>query len=102
VTIVTADGSILTASETENQDLFWGVRGGGCNFGVATEFVLQLHPQRKTVFAGPIVYGVDKVTAVMNVIQGWWPNVKEDEGLIQATVVKDGTSYCTGSLNDLC
>jgi FAD/FMN-containing dehydrogenase len=90
VTVVTADGSILTVSEIENQDLSWGIREGGCNFGVATEFVLQLHPQRRKVFAGPIIYKMDQVDGVLNVIQSWWPTVKEDEGLIQASVFKDG------------
>jgi hypothetical protein len=45
-TIVTANGTTLTLSDTENADLFWGIRGGGSNFGVCTEFVLRLHPQR--------------------------------------------------------
>jgi FAD/FMN-containing dehydrogenase len=44
VTLVSADGSVHTANEKENSDLFFGVRGGGCNFGVVTEFVLALHP----------------------------------------------------------
>ena len=54
--MVTARGETLTVSATENADLFWGIRGAGCNFGVVTEFVLQLHPQRRTVFGGVIAY----------------------------------------------
>ena len=55
-TVVTADGRILTANESENADLFWGIRGAGSNFGVVTEFVLELYPQSRTVFAGPVIY----------------------------------------------
>ena len=54
--MVTARGEILTASATENAELFWGIRGAGCNFGVVTEFVFRLHPQRRTVFAGIVAY----------------------------------------------
>jgi FAD/FMN-containing dehydrogenase len=54
--IVTADGRVLNASETENPDLFWAIRGGGGNFGIATQFVFALHPLPATVFGGLVFY----------------------------------------------
>ncbi len=55
--VLTADGSQLTASENENPDLFWAIRGGGGNFGgVITEFEFQLHPVGPEILAGLIVF----------------------------------------------
>ena len=83
--MVTADGSILTASESENSDLFWGIRGAGSNFGVVTEFVLRLHPQRRTVYCGMVVYTPDKLEALLDVTQEWRKKGSfEKEGMIQA------------------
>ena len=55
-TVVTASGEVVRASEDENPDLLWGLRGGGGNFGVATEFVYRLHEFNPTVYGGTIFY----------------------------------------------
>jgi hypothetical protein len=62
--IVTANGDLVTASETENPDLFWAIRGGGGNFGIVTSFKFQLHPV-ENVFAGLVFFPVDNALEIM-------------------------------------
>ncbi len=64
VDIVTADGRFLTASANENEDLFWGVRGGGGNFGIVTSFEYRLHPVGQ-LLAGTILYPLAKAKEVL-------------------------------------
>lgn len=56
VELVLADGSIIAASETENKDLFWAIRGAGSSFGVATKFVYQAHEQKGLVWGGMLIF----------------------------------------------
>ena len=65
VDLVTADGELVTASENENADLFWGVRGGGGNFGIVTSFEYRLHPVGPIVLAGPIFHPLDDAPEVL-------------------------------------
>ena len=63
--LVTAEGEIVTASEEENGDLFWAIRGGGGNFGVVTSFEYRLHRVGPTVLAGPIFHPLEDAPAVL-------------------------------------
>ena len=65
VEMVMADGSQLRASTSENEDLFWGVRGGGGNFGIVTSFEFQLHPVGPQVLSGLIVFPFDAAKSVL-------------------------------------
>jgi FAD/FMN-containing dehydrogenase len=73
VELVTADGQILTASENQNPQLFWGLRGGGGNFGVATSFELRLHPIGPTVLAGMLMYSAEMAAGVLAISATRWP-----------------------------
>ena len=63
--VVLADGKQVRASETENADLFWGLRGGGGNFGIVTNFEFQLHPVGPNVLSGLIVFPFDQAKSVI-------------------------------------
>ena len=63
--VVTAEGEIVNASKDENPELFWGLRGGGGNFGIVTEFEFGLHPVGPTVLAGPVYYALDEGIEVL-------------------------------------
>ena len=62
--VVLADGNVVTASDQENPDLFWAIRGGGGNFGVVVSFVFQAHPV-DTIMGGPVLWDLDQAADVM-------------------------------------
>ena len=76
--VVTASGRLVHASETENPELFWGLRGGGGNFGVVTQFELELHPLGPMVYAGPIFYAGDDSAALLRAFREWAPGAPDE------------------------
>ena len=77
--VVTADGRFLTASEKENPDLFWALRGGGGNFGVVTSFEYRLHPV-KDVYAGPVFYELSAARKVLEFYREYIASAPEEMG----------------------
>jgi FAD/FMN-containing dehydrogenase len=71
VDMVTAEGELVKASETENPDLFWGVRGGGGNFGIVTEFEFRLNPVGPIVLAGPVFWPMEQSPNVLRFYREW-------------------------------
>jgi FAD/FMN-containing dehydrogenase len=65
IDLVIADGRIVRASEDENSDLFWGLCGGGSNFGVATSFEYRLHPVGPDIVAGAVAWRGEEATSVL-------------------------------------
>ena len=75
--VVLADGSLVTANENENEDLYWGIRGGGGNFGVVTSITLQLHPVGM-VAAGPMLWPLEHAADVLRWYREFLPSAPED------------------------
>jgi FAD/FMN-containing dehydrogenase len=64
--VVTADGRLLHADADENPDLYWGLRGGGGNFGVVTNFDFRLHPMEREVIGGTVAFPFSEAKSVLN------------------------------------
>jgi len=78
VEIVTADGKLRRASATENEELFWALRGGGGNFGVAVSFEFDLEPLGPMVYAAAPIYGVDAADDLFRSWKEWTDNVGDE------------------------
>jgi FAD/FMN-containing dehydrogenase len=107
--LVLADGHAVTASHQENADLFWAVRGGGGNFGVATSFEYQLHPVGPTVTGGIIAHPIDQARDMLKFFRDRTASLPDEHTLFGGLIhAPDGsaaklagmvTSHC-GSLAD--
>jgi FAD/FMN-containing dehydrogenase len=75
--VVLADGSVVNANESENDDLYWAIRGGGGNFGVVTQMTLRLHPI-STIVGGPMFWSIDNSADVLKWYREFILNAPED------------------------
>jgi hypothetical protein len=91
VDIVTADGKLIHADANEHPELFWGVRGGGGNFGIVTSFEFQLHPMQRTVIGGDVVFPLDQLAGVLKVYADYAPVAPDDLYLDFVVSSKPGT-----------
>src|SRR3954469_4104872 len=78
--VVTADGRIVTASDTENPDLFWALRGGGGNFGVVTTFTFRLHAIGPIVYGGMLVFPAQRGHEVMRAYRDFVAKAPDEVG----------------------
>jgi hypothetical protein len=78
--VVLADGRFVTASASQNEDLFWALRGGGGNFGVVTSFVFRAHPA-SMVYGGPIMWDIEHARQVMQWYREFLPKAPLDLGV---------------------
>jgi len=78
VDLVTAAGQLLTVSETENSDLFWGIRGGGGNFGIVTSFKFRLHPVGPLVMFVATMYPAESTTGVLRAWRDFMANAPDE------------------------
>jgi FAD/FMN-containing dehydrogenase len=82
VEVVTADGRLVRASETEEPELFWGLRGAGWNFGIATAFEFRLHPFGPDLHRGVLVYPATQVHEVWEAFRAYAATARDDVAVI--------------------
>ncbi|HJR89720.1 MAG TPA: FAD-binding oxidoreductase [Aeromicrobium sp.] len=80
--VVTADGSIVTASAEENPDLFWGLRGGGGNFGIVTNFTFALQPLGPTIYGGLMLWPAAEAPSVLATMRDFLAEAPDEVGIV--------------------
>ncbi|MET4639122.1 FAD-binding oxidoreductase [Mycetocola sp. 2940] len=85
--VVTASGTLVRASARENPDLFWGLRGGGGNFGVVTSLTFRAHPIPAPVFAGNLIYRPDHWRQALLAFDEWGRTLPDELTAIATFIV---------------
>ena len=99
VKVVTANGQLMHADAQENADLFWGVRGGGGNFGVVTDFEFKLHPMTRKVIAGNVMFPLSEMKNVLSFYADYAATCPEELYMDFIGVSKPGSSDGTAIIN---
>ncbi|HZC08013.1 MAG TPA: FAD-binding oxidoreductase, partial [Ktedonobacterales bacterium] len=97
--IVLADGRRVRASEHENSDLFWGLRGGGGNFGVVTAFEYRLHALGPSVLSGTLIYPLDQVRAVADFQREYMRDAPDELGVFNVFFMAPPLERFTAALH---
>ena len=84
--VVTAAGEALTVSEDEHPDLFWGLKGGGGNFGIVTSFTYRLHAIGPMIYGGMMVCPPEQAPSILRFLRDFMPDAPDDLGLAGAFV----------------
>ena len=81
VDLITAEGERVHADADDEPELFWGLRGGGGNFGIATAFEYRLHPVAPVVLAGPIFWPLEEAAEVFRTVRDYAPQAPDELGI---------------------
>jgi FAD/FMN-containing dehydrogenase len=98
--VVTADGELVHASESEHPDLFWALRGGGGNFGVVTNFEFQLHAVGPEIFAGSLVYPFEETVDVGRFYREFAAEAPREVRLLFGSMVLPDSDYYPTTVRD--
>jgi len=80
--VVTADGEFVVASEQENAELFWGLKGGGGNFGIATSFEFELRPLGPQILAGLLLWEMSKAPEILGFLRDFAADAPDEVGIM--------------------
>jgi hypothetical protein len=98
--VVTADGELVCASETEHPDLFWALRGGGGNFGIVTSFEFQLHEVGPEIFAGSLIYPFEETSQVAKQYRAFMRDAPREVRLLFGSMELPAASYYPAAVHN--
>ena len=97
--VVTADGRLVTASADRNPDLFWGLRGGGGNFGIVTSFELRLHEVGPIIYGGLLMAAPERAVEILRFLRDYMPDAPDDLGCAAAFLSAPPEPFVPDSLH---